>query len=218
MTLIVDYTSLQTAVVEYLAREQDTVLIARVPSFVQFSEAKFNRTVFVRQMETRSSTITDKTAGEPEFIALPADFQSMRRIRLSGVSGKPRLNFMTTTQMDEYRQSIGNAAAQPAYFTIFGSEIELAPTPDANYPLEMIYRATIPPLSATSTTNWLLTLAPDLYLYGALMESAPFLKNDARLQTWGSGFKQALDDLNALNLTASFNAGPVSMRISGVTP
>lgn len=217
MTLIVDYTSLQTAVVEYLARDQDTFLIARVPSFIQLSEAKFNRTVFVRQMETRSSTITDITAAEPEFTALPADFQTMRRIRLSGVVGKPILEFMSGVQMEEYRLSIGNAAAQPLYFTIFGSEIELAPTPDANYPLEMIYRANVPAL-ASNSTNWLLTMAPDLYLYGALLESAPWLKNDARLQTWGSGFKLALDDLNALGLSSTFNAGPVKVRVSGVTP
>jgi len=217
VSLITDYASLQAAVIEWLARDQDTFLIARVPSFIQFSEAKFNRTVFVRQMETRSSTLCDTTAGEPEFIALPADFQSMRRIRLPGVTGKPNLEFMSGTQMEEYRLSIGNAPAQPRYFSIFGNEIELAPTPDANYAVEMIYRANVPPLAANST-NWLLTMAPDLYLYGALMESAPYLKNDDRLQVWGSGFKTALDDLNDLGKTSAFNAGPARVRISGVTP
>lgn len=192
-------------------------MIGRVPSFIQMSEAKFNRTVFVRQMEVRSSTLTDNTAAEPEFIILPDDFQSMRRIRLSGIAGKPNLEFMTGVQMEEYRLKIGNVAAQPRYFTIFGSEIELAPTPDAAYAVEMIYRANIAALAANST-NWLLSMAPDLYLYGALMESAPYLQNDARLQVWGSGFKQALDDLNALGLTSAFNAGPVRVRVSGVTP
>jgi hypothetical protein len=32
---IVDYTSLQTAVTEYLARDQDATLIARIPTFIQ---------------------------------------------------------------------------------------------------------------------------------------------------------------------------------------
>jgi hypothetical protein len=217
MTLIVDYTSLQAAVVEYLAKDQDTTLIARIPSFIQMSEAKLNRTLFVRQMEARSATVTDITTTEPEFISLPADFQSMRRVRLSGVSGKPNLEFMSGPQMEEYRFGIGNVSSKPKYFSIFGSEIELAPTPDANYAIEMIYRANIPPL-ASNSTNWLLTMAPDLYLYGALLESAPYLKEDARLQTWGSGFKAALDDLNALGLTSTFNAGPMRVRASGATP
>src|SRR5262245_47802391 len=86
MAQITDYSSLQTAVIEYLARDQDTTLIARIPSFIQLAEAKFNRQLFVRQMEQRSIAVVDMTSSEPEFIALPADFQSMRRVRLSSVA------------------------------------------------------------------------------------------------------------------------------------
>jgi len=214
MTEIVDYSSLQTAVTEYLARDQDTTLIARIPSFIQFAEAKFNRQLFVRQMESRATAIVDLTSSEPEFIALPADFQSMRRVRLSGVTGKPGLEFKSATQMDEYRFRTADVAAQPRYFTVFGNELELVPTPDQGYTIEMIYRTNIPPL-ATNTSNWLLALAPDLYLYGALLESAPYIKEDGRIQTWGLGFTAAMNDLNNLGLTSAFNAGPMTVRISG---
>ena len=141
----------------------------------------------------------------------------MRRIRLSSVSGKPLLEFKSGTQMDEYRYSTSDTVGQPRYFTIFGSEIELAPTPDAAYTIEMVYRKNIPTL-ASNDPNWLLTLAPDLYLYGALMESAPYIKEDGRLQTWGSGFSAALDGLNNLGLTSTFNAGPMTVRTSSMTP
>lgn len=218
MTTITDYTSLQTAVIEYLARDQDTTLIARIPSFIQMSEAKLNRDLFVRQMEQRSSATVDITTTEPEFISLPTDFQSMRRIRLSSATGKPRLEFLPGAAMDEYRRSIGNSPGQPIYFSIFGSEIELAPTPNVNFVIEMVYRQNIPALSLTNTTNWLLTLAPDAYLYGALLESAPYIKEDARIQTWGLGFKTAIDDLNNLGLTSTFNSGPLVMRSTGPTP
>ncbi|WP_298255845.1 hypothetical protein [Bradyrhizobium sp.] len=214
MTEIVDYPSLQTAVTEYLARDQDTTLIARIPSFVQLAEAKFNRQLFVRQMESRAIAVVNLTSSEPEFIALPSDFQSMRRVRLSSVTGKPALEFRSGLQMDEFRFRSADVVAQPYYFTVFGNEIELAPTPDQAYTIEMVYRANIPPL-ATNTTNWLLTLAPDLYLYGALLESAPYIKEDARIQTWGLGFTSAMNDLNNLGLTSTFNAGPMTVRISG---
>lgn len=214
MTQIVDYASLQTAVTEYLARDQDTTLIARIPTFIQFAEAKFNRQLFVRQMEQRSTALVDTTSSEPEFIALPRDFQSMRRVRLSSVTGKPCLEFRSGTQMDEYRFATSDIAAQPRYFTVFGDELELAPTPDAAYTIEMVYRQSIPPL-ASNSTNWLLMLAPDLYLYGALLESAPYIKEDDRIQTWGLGFTSALSDLNNLGLTSTFNAGPMTVRISG---
>ena len=93
MTEITDYTSLQSAVTEYLARDQDTTLIARIPTFVQLAEAKFNRQLFVRQMEQRATALVDLGSNEPEFISLPSDFQSMRRVRLSSVAGKPCLEF-----------------------------------------------------------------------------------------------------------------------------
>lgn len=215
--MITDYTSLLAAMTEWLARDQDTTLIARQPTFVQFFEAQINRSLFVRQMESRATTLVDTSSTEPEMISLPSDFQSMRRVRLSSVTGKPHLNFRSGTQLDEYRTSIGNTANQPAYFTIFGSEMELAPTPDSNYTIEMVYRANVPAL-ASNSTNWLLTLAPDLYLYGSLLHSAPYIKEDGRLQTWASGYSTALDGLTNLGLTSTYNSGPMQMRVSGATP
>ena len=214
MTQIVDYASLQSAVIEYLARDQDVTLIARIPTFIQLAEARFNRQLFVRQMEKRATALVDPAVTEPEFISLPADFQSMRRVRLCDVTGKPWLEFKSGVQMDDYRFGTANVAARPRYFTVFGHEIELAPTPDAAYTIEMVYRQNIPPL-ASNGTNWLLTLAPDLYLYGALLESAPYLKEDARIQTWGLGLTSALGDLNNPGLSSSFSAGPMTVRVSG---
>jgi len=214
VTQIVDYNSLQAAIIEYLARDQDSTLLARIPSFIQFAEAKFNRQLFVRQMEQRSTAIVNAGASEPEFISLPPDFQSMRRVRLSSVTGKPSLEFKSGTQMDEYRFATADIAAQPRYFTVFGDEIELAPTPDAAYTIEMVYRQNIPPLGSNGG-NWLLTLAPDLYLYAALLESAPYIKEDSRIQTWSLAFTAALDDLNDLGMTSTFNAGPMTIRSSG---
>lgn len=216
MTQIVDYASLQAAVIEYLARNQDATLIARIPTFIQLAEAKFNRQLFVRQMEQRSTALVDTASDEPEFISLPGDFQSMRRVRLSSMTGKPCLEFKSGTQIDEYRFGTSNVAGQPRYFTVFGDEIEIAPTPDAAYTIEMIYRKNIPPL-ASNDPNWLLTLAPDLYLYGALLESAPYIKEDGRIQTWGLGLAAALNELNNLGLTSTFNAGPMTVRVSGQT-
>jgi len=217
MTLITTYTTLQTAIVDYLKRDHDTQLTAAIPGFVQLTEAKLNRTLFMRQMEQRSTTITDTTDDEPEFISLPDDFQSMRRIRLSSVTGKPCLEFRSGTQMDEFRFSSSNVTGQPRYFTIIGDEIELGPTPDGSYTIEMSYRKNIPAL-ASNSTNWLLDLAPDIYLYGALMESEPYMKNDERVALWATAFKSVLDSLNMLGLTSTFNAGPMQVRSSGLTP
>ncbi len=209
------YVELQSAVSNWLGGRTD--LTARIPEFITLCEAKLNRELFVRQMETRSTTTVDTTDTEPEFITLPTDFQSMRRIRLSSVDGKPRLQYLSGAQADERRFGANDTAAQPRYFTIMGSEMELIPTPDSDYTIEMVYRSNIPAL-ASNSTNWLLTLAPDVYLYGALLETAPYLNNDERIQVWATGFSQTLDSLNRLGQLAQYNSGPMALTVTGVTP
>jgi hypothetical protein len=208
------YSELQAAVENWLARED---LADRIPEFIALAEAKFNRELYVRQMETRSTTDTDPLDDEPEFVSLPSDFQSMRRVRLSSVQGKPRLSFLSGTQADEFRYGVADGAGQPAYFTIIGSELELIPTPDDEYTVEMVYRKNIPAL-ASNSTNWLLTLAPDAYLYGALMEAEAYIQNDPRIAVWLAGLSSAVNSLNSLGQTSSYNSGPVVMRVGGVTP
>lgn len=208
------YTNLQAEIADYLARDD---LTAKIPSFITLTEAKMNRELFVRQMEQRSTAIINTSSDEPEFVSLPDDFQSMRRIRISSATGKPSLEYINGVAMDEFRQSVADATGRPIYFTIIGDEIEFGPTPDQNYTIEMIYRKNIPAL-ASRTTNWLLDLAPDVYLYGALLEAMPYSRNDARIQTWLAGYSAALDGLNRLSLTSSFNAGPLNIRLPGPTP
>ena len=208
------YTELLAAGANWLARDD---LTSRLPEFVTLTEAKFNRMLFHRQMETRSTTTCDTSDDEPEFISLPTGFQTMRRVRLSSVTGKPRLEFMAQSQLEDYRYSIDNVSDQPVYYTIVGEEMELAPTPNENYTLEMVYRKNIPAL-ASNSTNWLLTAAPDAYLYGMLLESAPYIKEDERINTWALGFSTALDQLNKLGDRQSYDSGPTTVWLPGVCP
>lgn len=215
---VTTYANLVTAVTEWLARDQDTTLVARIPDFIVLCEAKLNRVVLHPKMETRSTASVNTANTEPEFITLPSDFQSMRRVRLSSVTGKPRLEFMAQSQIEDYRYSIDNVTDQPIYYSIIGDELELAPTPNENYTLEMVYRANLASLSASNSTNWLIELAPDAYLYGVLLEAAAYMKNDGRLAVWGAAFTSALDQLTTHGNRQSFDAGPTTIWLPGVTP
>jgi hypothetical protein len=209
------YSELKTAVANWLARAD---LSDRIPEFIAIAEAKFNRILFVPQMEKRVTTTVDTASTDPEFISLPTDFQTMRRVRLNSVTGKPRLAFMSETQLDDYRYSTDNISAQPVYFAIVGQNMELAPTPDLNYTVEMVYRANIAALSDSNTTNWLLTAAPDAYLYGALLEAAIFTQTDERVSLWLSAFQGAIDHINGLGERAVYGASPSSITLPGVVP
>lgn len=207
-------TELLALVEDYLARSD---LTARIPDFVTLAEAKFNRVLMHPRMEGRDTLTVNTVLPSPEFLDLPADFQTMRSARLSGIAGKPRLELMTQTQMDDFRYRYDNVTGQPCYFSIVGDQMELAQTPGEDYAVEIVYRANIPPL-ATNSTNWLLTLAPDVYLYGALLEAAPYLDNDRRLGTWGGALATVIDQLNIHGERQSFNSGPSTVSLPGPTP
>jgi hypothetical protein len=201
-------------------------IAARVPDFITMFEAKANRTLMCRQMEARAIATVNTSLIEPQYLALPTDFHSMRRVRMlppatvTGGGAPTRLKFATGQQMDDLRLRTGTSmpVGAPIWFTIFGNELELCPTPDVNYQIEMVYRTYIPALNTTPsggsliTTNWLLALAPDAYLYGTLLEAEPYLHNDDRIQVWASGAAAAMDALNKLSDEALYNAGPLVIR------
>lgn len=216
-----------------------TDLAVQVPTFIQMFEAKANRKLLCRQMENRAVTIIDPTEIEPEFVDLPIGFQTMRRVRVANSPGppsKPRLRFLTGQQMDDTRER-NPTPGIPIWFAIFGQEMELCPTPNSNYEIEMVYRAYLTPLGppvvaplpgptlvippgvpanlTPAITNWLLQTAPDAYLYGTLMEAAPYLHDDERIAVWSAGVQAAFADLNALSDEASYNAGPLAWRKKG---
>lgn len=208
------YTELQTAAANWLARDDLTL---RIPEFITLAEAKFNRVLLHPRMETRATLTVDTLLASPEFLDLPTDFQTMRMVRLPDETGKPRLQFQTQTQMDDYRYSTDNVTGTPVYFTIVGDQIELAPTPNEDIDIEVLYRGNIPAL-ASNSTNWLLTLAPDLYLYGTLLEASPYIQNDARLSVWGTAVATVIDQLNIHGERQSFDSGPTTISLPGICP
>lgn len=76
----------------------------------------------------------------------------------------------------------------------------IVPTPNATYQAEILYYQLPELLDSAHQTNWLTEYAPNLLLYGALLEATPFLKNDERIQTWQNFYQAAANALNTEDL------------------
>lgn len=72
----------------------------------------------------------------------------------------------------------------------------IGPTPDQDYPIEILYYELPALLSTTNQTNWLTNYAPQLILYGALLEATPFLKNDERIPVWQGFYDRSMSAIN----------------------
>lgn len=77
----------------------------------------------------------------------------------------------------------------------------IAPTPDADYTAEILYYELPQLLDDTVQTNWITEYIPQLLLYGTLLESAPFLKNDERIATWQAFYDRAAGTVNGEDLS-----------------
>jgi len=90
---------------------------------------------------------------------------------------------------------------QPQFYADYDySHWLLVPTPDAAYDLEVLYYELPVLLDDAQQTNWLTDYAPNLLLYGALLEATPFLKNDERITTWQNYYQSAANALNTEDL------------------
>lgn len=182
---IATYSDLQSAAADWLNR---TDLSSVIPTFISLAEAKFNRELRTRDMLSRS-----QASSSDEFIAMPADFLEMYDLELnmSGISAQQPLAYIGPNEAKSLKAN--KIVGKPRYFTIIDGAFEIIPAPTSSTTLLITYYARIPALSATQTTNWLLTKSPDLYLYSTLLEAAPYLKNDERVQLWAAARQQVMD-------------------------
>jgi len=187
------YSELQTAIKNWLKRSD---LDSHIPDFISIAEARIGREVKARQMESRvSSTPSD------QYINLPADYVSMRAIRIKG----SRLGWFTFVVPDRFFEMFASTTPDRSskYYTIFGDEVIFPYTPEGD--VELWYFRKLDPLS--SDTNTLFTDNPDLYLYAALAAAHPFMKNDARIPLWESLYGQVRDSVNEQHKEGRYPSG-----------
>jgi hypothetical protein len=181
------FTELKDAVADWLDRSD---LTARIPDFITLAEARLNRDLRIRPMEVRSSMET--TSGQ-RYFNLPGGYLQMRNMQMNTNPITP-LEYITPEMLDRLYGS--DTTGKPRAYTLIGDEIQLAPIPDSDYTVEMAFYEKFTPLgdgtSGTVTTNWLTTNAPDILLYGALLEAEPFIKNDERIRLWLSAYEGAV--------------------------
>lgn len=182
------YANLQLAVGKLLDR---TDLAAYIPDWIALCEAALKRDL-KRTVARQQYTVSD------EVWTMPSEVDELRSIRL--VTGSPSLDFpiaiVTPEDAADFRAEKSNTAGRPQHAFIAGRDVILAPPPDQLYTIEVTYYVALTPLSASATTNAVLQEAPDAYLYGAAVHSAPFLGDDARLPMWQQMYQATIDALN----------------------
>jgi len=183
---IATYSELNTAVANWLDRDD---LTDRIPEFIALCEARFNRLLRIRAMEYKQ---TASTVSGQRNLALPTGFIQMRNLQMNETPIVP-MQYVTPEIYDRLYGS--TLTGTPQMYTIIADEIQLGPIPGSALTIEMLFYKRFDALTDVATTNWMITNAPDVYLYGCLLEAEPFIMNDPRVQLWATAFKQAISDI-----------------------
>jgi hypothetical protein len=199
------YADLQSAIILYAFRQGDTEFAATCPTFIALCEARVNNILRVRDME--DSAAISMTDGEG---TLPADYLQYREV----IANAPGRSYPLSAADPGVGQENYPDAGFPACFAVKGNKIRTYPKSTVD--LTLNYFAKIPALSDSEPTNWLLEKSPGVYLYGSLLEAAPFMMDDGRISTWAQLHEGALTLLRQEDEMAKY-AG-AKARVRGVTP
>jgi len=196
------YGELQTAIGTWL---DHSLFTARIPDFIALFEAAANRKLRTRFQET-STNLTPLSGS----VLLPADYLLWRRVTWTG-SPRVELEYVHPSYLQSAYPS--SSAGVPRVFTIEGSTLKIRPADDTA--LEFDYFQKVPALSDSSTTNWLLSAHPDLYLFGSLVEAEMFGVNDERAPLWKARRDEIFDEIEKLS---NKTRGAGTVRVMGAAP
>ena len=196
-----NYGELKTGIANFLNRDDLTSII---PTFIALTEAQIARDLRHWRQEVRVSTTVDE-----RFENLPTDW--LEGVHLSLADGST-VEYGSVAEISRQKLLSNNTAGQPRLYTLNSGQIEFFPAPDESYTLTMIYYARIPTMSGDTDANWLMTSYPDVYLYGSLLQSAPYLGEDERMVVWAQLYRAAVKNLGDDSKRARSSGGPLIMR------
>ena len=192
------YANLQTVIGNWLNRSD---LTTAIPDFISLAETQMMRRMTKRLSEEGKSiprsAITRNAAFSinAETVSVPSDFLGPINFTIDAQGRKLTYLSPESFAAEKARRGTSPASDVPQFYTVIGTLFQFCPVPDTTYTGTLVYWTALSALSVSNTTNWILTKHPDVYLYGALTQSAPYLQDDARLATWGALFQAALEDM-----------------------
>jgi hypothetical protein len=202
MAVITNYATLQTAIADYIARDDLTTFI---PNFIQNCENKLYRTLNLRNEETALSVSISSGVA-----AVPSDFKALK---FAYVDHTPIYLLQWVPIEELYRDySDRQSSSYPSVISREGSNFVFGPV-SVSGTLKGIYYAKQDPLRTTDP-SWYVTNAPEVLLYGSLLEASSFIQNDARLQTWGELYRDAIGTLQDEEKNAATSRGQLVQRVS----
>lgn len=211
------FAELKSSIADFLNRTDLTTVI---PSFISLAEAQINRDVRHWRMDKITTTAANTGVGET---ILPENYLEVNSVAWQFDGGHLKsLNFVTNKVFAEREYNAQGTTGTPEIFSFKSNAnvpshvIKILPAPSSSGAVTIDYMERVPALSDSTTTNWLLSEAPDIYLYGSLLHAAPYLQEDERISVWAQLYGAAVKQLNESSEKGKFSPDSLGMRKLGL--
>jgi hypothetical protein len=194
-----NYSELLTNVRNYTEVESEVLSDSVIDVFINNVENKIQRELDLDVF--RKFQFSSFTIGSP-FITMPDDFAFERAVQIKDqITGdRTWLEQRDTTFIDEYNKDRSDTGTPKYYANWDDNTLIFAPTPDAAYEIELWYNKTPDHLSSSQTTTWLSTNAPEVLIYGTVVEAFSYLKNPPYVQLYEQKYNLAVQGLSAIQM------------------
>jgi hypothetical protein len=179
-----NYTQLQAAIVAY-SENTSTEFAAEIATFVTQAEQRIYNTI---QFPSLRKNVTGTTTSSNKYLQCPSDFLAVYSMAVINPTTS-EYEYLLNKDVNFIRAGYPNPADTgiPKYYALFGprsdDEKELAfilgPTPAAAYTVELHYFYYPESITTASTgRTWLGDNFDSVLFYGALVESATYMKQE----------------------------------------
>lgn len=173
------YGELKTAIQDYTENDE-TSFVNNLPLFIRLAEERILKSVQLNLFQkNQGGTMTSSN----QYLGAPSDFLAPFSLSIDVSGAKEFLLFKDLDFVQTYTPD-PTTTGQPKYYAQFDVDnFILAPTPDANYTVDIhyLYRPASLTAGADSGTSWLSENAEITLLYASLVEAYIYMKGDPNL-------------------------------------
>jgi len=187
------YDELVTNIRNYTEVNANVFTNAVINTFITMAENQILREIDLDVFKVEATA--NMTSGN-KFLSAPSDILTHRYMMITSGNNQIFLDFRDTSFMKEYAPN-GSATGTPKYYSVWDQNtFYVAPTPNANFVVELGYIYRPAQLSSTNTTTWISNNAPEALLYACLIQAYSYTKGpDNMLQYFTNSYRQAIQGL-----------------------
>ena len=187
------YDELVTNIRNYTEVDSNVFSNSVINTFITMAENQILREIDldVFKLEVAANMTTGN-----KFLSAPSDILTHRYMMITVDNEQIFLDFRDTSFMKEYWPN-GASTGVPKYYSVWDQNtFYIAPTPSADYAVELGYIYRPAQLSPATPNTWISTNAPEALLYACLIQAYSYTKGPLEmLQYFNNSYRQAIQGL-----------------------